>query len=618
MFGWLKSSRGAAGNDAAPERLGADAVREGAEHKSRGDKHFHEGEMARAEECYRQALAVNPAFAEAFNALGNSLCLQGRHSEALSSYQSALQLKPDYAGAYNNLGNLYHSQNQLGEAIACYRKTLEFKPEFAAEVYNNLGSVLHQQGNLADAVTCYRQAIALKPDYSGAYTNLGIALTYLGYPEAALESYDKALALDPNDVEAHSNLLFITQYFEKFTPPDVFDKHLAFAAKFEAPLKPQWAPHANTCDPERRLKIGYISPDFRNHSVAHFIEPILEAHDKSKVEVFCYYNHSGQDAFTERIRSAADHWVPCVGWSDRSLAEKIRQDGIDILVDLAGHTAHNRALTFARKPAPVQVTYLGYQGTTGLSAVDYRLTDARADPAETSAPYHTEKLWYLPDASWCYRPQDGSPDVLDGLAMDRAGHVTFGSLNNFAKVTDRVISVWAKLLHEVPSARLLLKVKGIEQAAYRGEIEARLAGLGMPVERVLLIGQQKEHPYALYHRIDLALDPFPYNGCTTSFDSLWMGVPFVTLAGRSSVARVGVSILYSAGLPELIAESPDHYVEIAAGLARDPARLRALREGLRDRIRNGPLMDAKRMAAGVEQAYREMWRAWCSARRSNG
>jgi protein O-GlcNAc transferase len=334
MFDWLKAIRPSRRDKpgAAVAQVSADAPLTGngpesasAENKSCGDKYFKEGELGRAEECYRQALAVNPGYAEAFNALGNALGLQGKHGEALASYQDAIRLKPDYAGAYNNLGG-----------------------------------VLHQQGNLADAVACYRKSIALKPGYPGAHTNLGIALTYLGEVEAALESYRVALSLDPNDVDAHSNRLLIMHYFDDIPPSAIFDEHLRFARQFEAPLKARWARHANLRDPEKRLKVGYVSPDFRNHSVAYFIEPILERHDKSRVEVFCYYNHADQDGVTGRIRRAADHWISCVGMSDEALAERIRADGIDILVDLAGHTAHNRMLTFARKPAPVQVTYLGY------------------------------------------------------------------------------------------------------------------------------------------------------------------------------------------------------------------------------------------------------------------
>lgn len=616
MFGWLKSSRSDAAKGATPEKPCADAVREGDEHKGRGDKYFHDGEMARAEECYRQALAVNPAFAEAFNALGNSLCLQGRYGEAMSSYQNALKLKPDYAGAYNNLGNLFHNQGRLDDAIAAYRSALALNPEFSAEVLNNIGSVLYEQNNLADAATYYRKAIELKPEYTDAHTNLGIALNYMGQVEGALESYRIHLSAHPDDAESHSNLLFMMQYFEKFSPEALLAEHRRFARQFEEPLKAQWAAHSNPPDPERRLRIGYVSPDFRDHAVAYFIEPVLEQHDKSAVEVFCYYNHAQQDAFTERIRRASDHWIPCVGVSDAALAGKIRADAIDVLVDLTGHTARNRMLTFARKPAPVQVTYLGYPGTTGLSAVDYRLSDRIADPPETSAPLHVEKLWYLPETNWCYRPQQDGPDGPRRLPLEENGYATFGCFNNFAKVTDRVIAVWGRLLQSAPLSRFLLKVRGIENRAYRAGIEERLARLGVPVERVTLIGHQKEHPYSLYNRIDVALDPFPYNGCTTSFDTLWMGVPFVTLAGQTSASRVGVSILTNSGLPDLIAESEDDYIRIAGSLARDPDRLRKLRAGLRETLLKSALMDARRMAAGVEQAYRGMWREWCSTHQS--
>jgi len=614
MFDWLKalsaSSRSKPGSAARPNS--DDPASQIAELKSRGDKYFRDGELARAEEYYRQALAANPEFAEAWNSLGNALCLQGRHAEATACYQKAIALKPDYAGAYNNLGNLLHSQGRLADAIACYEKTLALMPEFAAEVHSNLGGALQQQGNLADAVDCYRKAIELKPEYAGAHSNLGAVLRDQGKAAVAVESFRVALALEPNDAEVHSNLLLIMQYSDNIPPSDVFAEHLQFSRQFEAPLKSLWPQHANVADPKKRLKVGYVSPDFRSHSVAYFIEPVLENHDKSRIEVFCYYNYAGADEFTDRIKRAADHWVSCVGWSDQGLAERIRADGIDILVDLAGHTAHNRMLTFARKPAPVQVTYLGYPNTTGLTAIDYRITDGHADPADMTRQFHVEALWHLPETSWCYRPQDNSPDVFDHPPMEDNGYVTFGCLNNFAKVTDRVIAAWARLLEKVPSSRLLLKIKGIESTRYRAEVEMRFAGLGMPVARLVLLGQQNEHPYMLYNRMDLALDPFPYNGCTTSFDALWMGVPFVSLAGRTSVSRVGVSILANAGLPELIADSEETYVEVAAALAANPARLKALRAGLRERLKQCPLMNARRMSLSFEQAYREMWQEWCA------
>lgn len=584
----------------------------GTTYKNRGDEYFKEGKFEEAEGCYRQAIAIHPDYAEACNMLGNALNGLGKTAEAAACYQKAIALKPDYAGALNNLGNMLYDQGNLDESIACFQKALVLMPDDAG-MHSNMGNAFKAQGKLDAAVGCYREAVALQPDYTDAHSNLGVVLKDQGKLDEAVDSYRHALSLNPGDADVHSNLLITMQYSATLTPSEIFDEHLRFAEQFEAPLKPHWQMHANAPDPQKRLKLGYVSPDFRGHSVAYFIEPVLDNHDKSQVEVFCYYNHFAHDRFTDRIKSKADHWAPCMGLSDLQLAERIRADGIDILVDLAGHSAHNRLLTFARKPAPVQVAYIGYPATTGMSAIDYRITDGHTDPAGMTEPFNIEQLWRLPEIYCCYQAHEDSPEAINHPPMEDNGYVTFGCFNNFAKVTDRVITTWARLLEKVPSSRLMLKVKGIDSTDFRSEVENRFARLGIPGTSLILVGQQRENPFALYNRVDVALDPFPYNGCTTSLDSLWMGVPFITLAGNSSLSRVGVSILTNAGLPELIADTEGGYAGIAAALALDMQKLKTLRAGLRDRIKQSPLMDGPRLTRYLEQAYREMWKRWCVA-----
>jgi predicted O-linked N-acetylglucosamine transferase (SPINDLY family) len=363
------------------------------------------------------------------------------------------------------------------------------------------------------------------------------------------------------------------------------------------------------------LRVGYVSADFRQHSVAFFIEPVIEAHDRRGFEVICYSNVAWPDAVTMRMRKLADQWRDIARRCDEDVAEQIRRDGVDILVDLAGHTDGNRLLVFARKPAPVQVTYLGYPDTTGLRTMDYRLTDAYADPPGETEPYHSEELVRLARCFLCYRPATESPEVGELPAL-AAGTVTFGSFNSFAKVTEEVMGAWSRILLAVPESRLVLKAKGLGQAEARERAGEVFERHGIAPQRVEMTGQSEsfvEHLRA-YQCVDIALDTFPYNGTTTTCEALWMGVPVITLAGRSHVWRVGMSLLSNAGLPELIAATLDDYVAAAARLAGDVDGLRQMRRGLRQRLGASALTDAAGFTRRLEEAYRGIWANWCAGR----
>ena len=377
---------------------------------------------------------------------------------------------------------------------------------------------------------------------------------------------------------------------------------------------PRPTAYANVRDVGRRLKIGYLSPDFRQHSVAYFIEPLLKAHDRQAVEVFCYAEVMRPDTVTAHLQGLADHWLMTVGLSDDELAERIGTDGIDILVDLAGHTANNRLRVFARKPAPVQVTWLGYPNTTGLEAIDYRLVDAMTDPAGEADAWASETLVRLEGGFHCYSGLKGAPEPGVPPCLS-AGTVTFGSFNNPAKVSAATFDAWAKLLCRLPQARLLLKGKPFADAGTRALFLARLGKRGVAAERVELMAWLPDAAahLAVYHRVDIALDPFPYNGTTTTCEALWMGVPVVTLRGDRHAGRVGASLLSQIGLPDLIANSVEEYVEIAVALASDPARLMDLRRSLRARIAASPLCDGRAFARKIEAAFRTMWQHWCEA-----
>ncbi|HEY9843927.1 MAG TPA: hypothetical protein V6D23_25880 [Candidatus Obscuribacterales bacterium] len=369
--------------------------------------------------------------------------------------------------------------------------------------------------------------------------------------------------------------------------------------------------HAAPAREKKVLKIGYVSPIFRHHAAAFFIEPLLMAHDRQNYDVFCYSDVKTPDAMTRRLQSLAGNWRETHGLEHRALAELIHRDQIDILVDLAGHTAHNRLVVFALKPAPVQVTFRDYPNTTGLSTIDYRLTDAWADPPGLTERFHTEELVRLPLGFSCYLPPE-SPAVADLPALS-SGYVTFGSFNNLCKLSPATLDLWAGVLRAVPGSRLLLKSLALADAPTCQNFKARFAAQGIAAERLLLQGHSptfREHLDS-YRQVDIALDPFPYNGTTTTCEALWMGLPVVTLAGSTHVARVGVSLLMSLGLKDWIANTQEEYIALARHLAADPAALKQIRAGMRACLRASTLCDAERFTRSVEAAYRTMWQRWC-------
>ncbi|MBI5658775.1 MAG: tetratricopeptide repeat protein [Nitrosomonadales bacterium] len=601
------------------------------------------GELDGAAESYREALALKPDYAEAHVNLGNTLQAQGKLEEAIGHYRSALLSRPDLADAHVNLGNALRAQDRLeeaaesyrralalrpdhaethfhlglvsraldnlDEAVACYRKALALKPDYA-EAYNNLGIALRVQGKPDEAIEQYHKALALKPDYAEAFSNLGSALKNQGHLDEAIEYYRRALALKPDFVDAYSNLLFSMQFSSNYSLAELFAEHLRFAAQYEAPLKPLRKAHRNSPDPQRRLKVGYVSADFYRHAAAFFIEPVLANHDKSRVEVYCYYNNTRRDELTERIAGYADHWVPCRGLSDDQLAERIRSDGIDILVDLSGHTAGNRMLMFARKPAPLQVTYLGYPGTSGLSAMDYRITDRYADPEENEA-YYSEKLIRLPDSLCCYRPTGDMPEVAPLPALQN-GYITFGSLNNFNKVSDQCIELWSALLRAVPTSRLLMLT--VPEGTAREQLIGKFAGLGISAERLELHGKFPSREFhQMFRRVDIALDPFPVTGGTTTCETLWMGVPVIVLVGQRYISRVGYSFLSAAGLRDFAAHTHEDYIKVATRMGGNIPLLAEIHDGLRARMAASPLCGEAAFTRNLENAYREMWAKWCNA-----
>jgi predicted O-linked N-acetylglucosamine transferase (SPINDLY family) len=527
---------------------------------------------------------------------------------AVAYFQEALRQRPNDPEAYYRLGVALDKQYRGIEAVLCLRQAVRLKLDFA-DAHKALGDALraHLDTPVDEAISCYRTAIHLKPEDAEAHHMLGRTLKELGLLDEAVSALRRACQLRPDSAEFHSSLLYCLHYHPDTNPGFLVEEHERWNRLHAEPLTALSQPHANDPDPNRRLRIGYVSPYFRNHSVGRFLLPLVEAHDRRQFEVYCYTSMRGNDEVTTRFRSHADGWHEIYGMSDEDLADLIRQDRIDILLDLDAHTATNRLLAFARKPAPVQVTYLAYCSTTGMRVMDYRITDPFLDPVEQPARYPEASVW-LPETYWCYQPMPDLPPV-EALPALASGCLTFGCLNNFWKVTVPTLTVWRDLLQAVPGSRLLLHAR---PGSHQDRVRAFFAERGIDAGRIEFAGVLPPvRFFALYGQIDIGLDPFPFPGGTTTCDALWMGVPVISLAGRTSVSRGGVSILSNVGLPELIARTPGEYKRIALDLAADLPRLAALRAGLRERMQCSPLMDAPRFVQNMETAFRSMWRRWC-------
>ena len=528
----------------------------------------------------------------------------------MAQFERALILRPELAEAHSNLGAAFKDQGKLQEAVAQFERALLINPELS-EAHSNLGTALQALGTLDRAVEQFERALSLKPDFAEARSNLGAALKDQGKVDAALMQFERALVVKPDFVTAHSNMLFCSLYDERLSANQLFVAHQEWDLRHGRSTQQPQA-YINTRLAERRLKVGYVSGDFRQHSVAWFLLPLLMAHDHRVVEVFCYAEVKRPDDVTELFKALADHWRTTVGMSDETVAAQIAADGIDILVDLAGHTAGNRLMVFARKPAPIQVTWLGYPSSTGLSAIDYRLVDAVTDPEDDVTSVSSEKLVRLDDSFLCYGPPMEAPLPIPPPAL-KSGTITFGSFNNPTKYSAATIETWVKLLNRMPSARLLLKGLPFSDASIRASYLARFTERGVPSQQITLLGPTPDRAGQLahYHQIDIALDPFPYNGTTTTCEALWMGVPVVGLRGDRHSARVGASLLTSIGLDELVAQDIEGYLDIAVRLAHDQSRLAKLRATLRARMAASPLCDSHSFARKMEGAYRSMWRIWC-------
>jgi len=565
-----------------------------------------------ADHC-RRAIAANPTRPDLHAQLGALLTAAGDHLNAIGAFARALELRPNWPQIHQVTAEVYQKLSYWPQAADAARKAIALDPALPG-VHAVLAYSLEQMGQLTASADAYRKELQIRPDDVRSRTYMSAVLMETMQFDEAIASYRQARTQDPTSNYLHSDLLLAMNYVESISNEELFAEHQRWAAEHATGLAPTEMPRPRPYHPSHPLRVGYVSPDLKEHPVAIFCESLLSSHDRSAVQPNIYCDVTKPDDVTLRLRKL----VPPEDWHDvgdlkpEQLAERIRADAIDILVDLAGHTGRNRMPMFARKPAPIQVTYLGYPNTTGLppAIMNYRLTDARCDPPGMTDSLHTEKLVRLPDVFICYRPPAGAPDV-SPPPFETEGAITFGSFNAMQKVSPTIIKAWARMLSAVPRSRLAIKNRTLGDTGVRRYVQELFARHGINEDRLLLIPplQTLASHLARYGTIDIALDTFPYHGTTTTCDALWMGVPVITLAGHAHRSRVGVSLLSCVGLEELIAQNVDQYVELAVNLARDGNRLKQIRAELRPKMQASPLMDAPRLARNIEAAYKEMVRS---------
>jgi predicted O-linked N-acetylglucosamine transferase (SPINDLY family) len=542
---------------------------------------------------------------EALVEAGNLLAARGELGSAVELYRRALARRPDSVAIQSNLGSVLRRLGDWPGAVDCYQRALAIDPA-SPQSHNNLGNLLLQMGRPDEAEKCYEAAISLRPDFAEAYNNLGKAHDDRGEIDEAIAYYRRAVSLAPTSARIHSNLVYALHFHPTSTRASLYAEHRRWNERHARPLVSSWRAYENDRSLDRPLRVGYLSPDFCLHAVGRFMLPLLRGHDPSRVTSICYASQAREDEFTARLQQHAQVWRNVLSLDDAQLAEQIRADRVDILVDLSMHMAGNRLGVFARRPAPVQVTYLAYCSTTGLDAMDYRLTHRHLDPLAGDGRHYSERSIELPSSYWCYEPGATTPKVGDLPAPRRGGQITFGCLNNFCKVTRSTLCLWRRLLSAMPRSRLLLHCHAGER---RQEVRDFMLAGGVAADRITFADfAPLERYFKFYEEIDIALDPFPYGGGTTTCDALWMGVPVISLAGRTAVSRSGRTLLTAVGLPELAVATPARYLRVALNLAANLPRLARLRRSLRLRMQQSPLMDSQAFTRDVEAAYEMMWR----------
>lgn len=562
-----------------------------------------------AQSLFLQVVEDNPWHADSLYELGCIADQDGRIDEAVAWFKRAIATNPGSARFHNTYGNLLYARGELNEAAGLYREAIRIAPDFA-EAHANIGMVLCDKGETEAGLTFLGKAVELDPQLCEAHYNIGLASVSHGNLDYGIASIRRALELKPDFAEAHSNLIMAMGFDPQLGGEAQYEERRRWQKQQVEPLRLPVPRHDNPPQAERKLRIGYVSADFCNHSAALAFGPMLLHYDRAGFEVTCYANTPREDQFTARFRESVDHWRSILKVPDAEVERRIREDGIDILVDLSGHSTDNRLLLFARKPAPVQVTAWGLVTGTGLDAIDYLFADAVTIP-ESMRRYFSEEVVELP-CLMTYLPLAEPPAVTPLPARER-GFVTFGYFNNYVKLSDEALGVWARLLKRVPNSIMLFKAKEFEHAQPRERVQRIFAGAGVESGRISFMGLSSWHEHLKAHgKVDITLDPFPYVGGISTLESLWMGVPVVTLQGATPSNRAAASILTVSGLGEWIAESAEQYLEIATERARNVADLEALRAGLRQRLLASPAGNPQIYAREVEKIYRNIWKKWCA------
>jgi protein O-GlcNAc transferase len=564
------------------------------------------GRLDEAIAAFSKAVELQADHADAYNDLGVALASRGRLDEAIAAFRQALVFRSDFGQALHNMGNVLARQKKSNDAIAAYRHAIAMNPDFLA-AYISLAGTLCEDRRFDEGIAAYRNAIFIKADHAPCLNALGRALRETGQIEEALDYFRRAVEAAPEYADARSNLIYALEGSDQGTPEMIEAEKREFNARVVEPLGSSTTRHENVCDADRRLRVGYMSDHFHSHQSAMVLDPLLRSHDRQKFEIFCYADMQWLDVQTRRYESYVDQFRYVFGMSDEQLALLIREDKIDILVDLKLHAETNRLGVFARKPAPVQVSWLEYPGTTGVQTIDYRLTDGILEPSGEKS-FSAEEGLRLPRNFWVFDSMGEEPGV-NALPALKNGYITFGCLNSFSKITDRMLNLWLRIL-KAGSARLVLQVP---QGSARSRIWEKADQAGIDPNRVEYVDVQPRGEYLeIYHRIDLGLDTLPSNGQVTTLDSLWMGVPVLTLAGKTPMGRAGASLLSAVDLAGFVARNEEELVRLAAILSSNLARLGEIRSGLRERMKKSPLMDAAGFAAGMEAAYRTIWGKWCA------
>ncbi|KAF8397927.1 hypothetical protein HHK36_016853 [Tetracentron sinense] len=578
-----------------------------------GTKVKLEGDINQGVLYYKKALYYNWHYADAMYNLGVAYGEMLRFDMAIVFYELALHFNPHCAEACNNLGVIYKDRDNLDKAVECYQLALSIKPNFSQSL-NNLGVVYTVQGKMDAAASMIEKAIVANPTYAEAYNNLGVLYRDAGNISLAIEAYEQCLKIDPDSRNAGQNRLLAMNYINEGNDDKLFEAHRDWGRRFMR-LYQQYTSWDNSKDPERPLVVGYVSPDYFTHSVSYFIEAPLVYHDYQNYKVVVYSAVVKADAktnrFREKVLKKGGLWRDIYGIDEKKVVSMVREDKVDILVELTGHTANNRLGMMACRPAPVQATWIGYPNTTGLPAIDYRISDSLADPPDTSQK-HIEELVRLPECFLCYTPSPEAGPVSPTPALSN-GFITFGSFNNLAKITPKVLQVWARILCAVPNSRLVVKCKPFCCDSVRLRFLSTLEQLGLEslrVDLLPLILLNHDHLQA-YSLMDISLDTFPYAGTTTTCESLYMGVPCITMAGSVHAHNVGVSLIGKVGLGHLIAKNEDEYVQLALQMASDITALSNLRMSLRDLMSKSPVCDGPNFIIGLESTYRDIWRRYC-------